>query len=82
MKAKKAVKSKSPSTIKKLASEIAKREGKKSQVSIGNIREILGHISDLFYEHSLKGKIVVLKTSPGFALYNNGVARAVNKQKK
>lgn len=34
-------------TIQKLASEIAKREGKKSQVSIGNIREILRIFIDI-----------------------------------
>ena len=34
-------------TIKKLASEIAKREGKKSQTQIGDIREILSILSDM-----------------------------------
>ena len=34
-------------TVKQLASAIAKAEGKKSEVSIGNIREILKIIADL-----------------------------------
>ena len=37
-------------TISKLASEIAKREGKKSQARIGDIREILGVLTDIFHE--------------------------------
>jgi hypothetical protein len=36
--------------LSKLASEIAKREGKKSQARIGDIREIIGILSDIFYE--------------------------------
>lgn len=31
----------------KLASEIAKREGKKKEVSIGNIREVLSILTDM-----------------------------------
>lgn len=34
-------------TIKNLAEEIARIEGKKSQARIGDIREILGILSDL-----------------------------------
>lgn len=37
-------------TINKLASLIAKKEGKKHQASIGDIREILGILSDEIYE--------------------------------
>lgn len=36
-------------TINALASEIAKREGKKSQARIGDIREILGILSDMVF---------------------------------
>jgi hypothetical protein len=35
--------------MKALASEIAKREGKKSQVKMGDVREILGILSDLAF---------------------------------
>lgn len=35
--------------IKKLASEIAKREGKKTQARIGEIREVLAILSDILY---------------------------------
>lgn len=36
-------------TIKGLASIIAKKEGKKSQVRIGDIREILSILSDMVF---------------------------------
>lgn len=36
--------------IKKLASKIAKSEGKKSQATIGDIREILSILADMSFE--------------------------------
>lgn len=36
--------------MRKLASEIARREGKKSQARIGDIREILGILCDILWE--------------------------------
>jgi hypothetical protein len=36
-------------TLRKLASTIALREGKKSQARIGDIREIIGILSDIVY---------------------------------
>ncbi len=36
--------------IKKLASLIAKREGRKSQVKIGDVREVLSILSDIICE--------------------------------
>lgn len=36
-------------TIKEIVAEIAQREGKKREVSVGDIREIVGVISDLLY---------------------------------
>lgn len=39
-------------TLRKIASEICKREGKKSQARIGDVREILGILSDIVYEDS------------------------------
>jgi len=38
-------------TINKIAKEIAKREGKKSQARYGDIREILGILSDIIAEN-------------------------------
>jgi hypothetical protein len=35
--------------IKEIVKEIAEREGKTKEVSIGNIREILGIVADLLY---------------------------------
>ena len=37
--------------INDIAKEIAKREGKKSQARIGDIREILGIVADLYLEN-------------------------------
>lgn len=65
-------------TINQLASLIAKREGKKSQARIGDIREILGIISDLIYADYLEYK----ESSPVLdALANNGMNRAKKKLK-
>lgn len=36
--------------LNKLASEIAKREGKKSQARIGDVREIIAILADIFHE--------------------------------
>ena len=41
-------------TFNKLASEIARREGKKSQVAIGNIREILKILETILAEECLE----------------------------
>lgn len=38
-------------TINKIAKEIARREGKKSQARYGDIREILGILSDIIAEN-------------------------------
>jgi hypothetical protein len=53
-------------TIKKLASLIAKKEGKKKQARIGDIREILSILSDLCVKDS--GVVI--------ALINNGYRRS------
>lgn len=37
-------------TLQKLASLIAKREGKRSQAKIGDIREMLGILADILHE--------------------------------
>lgn len=36
-------------TPNKLAKELCKREGKKKQVNIAQIKEILGHLADIFW---------------------------------
>lgn len=36
--------------LKKLASEIAKREGKRSQARIGDIREVIAILCDVIHE--------------------------------
>lgn len=58
--------------IKQLASELAKREGKKSQARIGDIREILGILSDLFIDDPLGVFSILL---------SNGSRRRMRKKK-
>jgi hypothetical protein len=41
---------KQPKNMRELCSEIARREGGKSQVSIGNVREIFRCLADLMIE--------------------------------
>jgi len=57
--------------IKKLASIIAKKEGKKSQVKIGDVREVLGIVSDLIYDD----------INIAMVIYENGQNRAKRKKK-
>jgi hypothetical protein len=58
-------------SIRELVSEIAKREGKRSQAKIGEVREIVGCMSDLLYE--MPGVYQLLAV--------NGVKRAKKKKK-
>jgi hypothetical protein len=58
-------------TIKALAKELAKREGKKKQVDIAQLTEVLGHLSDMVYEDCKAMDI----------LFNNGEKRAKKKSK-
>jgi hypothetical protein len=37
-------------TLKDIASEIARREGKKKPARIGEVREVLGIVSDMVFE--------------------------------
>jgi hypothetical protein len=62
----------------KLASHIAKIESKKREVTIGNIREILSIISDVFYiEQDFPANIQTYTE-----LLNNGRKRASRKRRK
>lgn len=70
-------------TLQKLASAIAKREGKKSQARIGDIREILSILSELVHKD--------LKDFTGWeggqdgiisGLYKNGQRKAWRKRNK
>lgn len=60
---------KAPKTVRGLASAIAKREGKKSQARIGDIREIIGILSDMVYVgDGYKGSLLTM-------LFDNGERR-------
>lgn len=80
------IKEDKPMTMLKLASEIAKREGKKSQARIGDIREILAIYSDIWYAEVEKNEWKITKdavTCTDVMLYLNGEKRAKrNKTKK
>lgn len=59
-------------TIRKLATLLAKLEGKKSQARIGDLREVLSILSDMVYESS----------EAMDALFNNGEKRFKKAKKK
>ena len=59
-------------SIRDIVNEIVKLEGKKSEVSIGDIREIVSIISDMYVEHR----------SIGIIFYINGIKRKKNKLKR
>ena len=67
-------------SIGQLASTISKREGKKSQARIYDIREILGILSDLFFE-SMEAGDGCEDGNIGSILDNNGRRRAARKKK-
>lgn len=63
-------------TLKELVSAIAKEEGKKHQASVGDVREIVGIISDLLWKFG-NDDFSLLKT-----ILKNGERRAKRKGKK
>ena len=64
-------------TIKQLVKELCKREGKRIGVSVAQMNEIVGHLSDIVYEYS---------SAVDFPLYmmlhKNGEKRAKKKGKR
>lgn len=63
--------------INKLASEIAKREGKKTQARIGEIREVLAILSDILHEEFSARNFNTFAN-----IYNNGKRRSKTKTKR
>ena len=72
-----------PRTIKAIALEIAKREGKKKQVDIAQITEILGHLSDMSVEiKAVKSQVLIrVNAEVVNSLLLNGANRATKKPK-
>lgn len=71
-------------TTKRLASEIAKREGKKSQAKIGDIREVLRIIENMIMEKNMERggfHVVLEKDDPLAELYHRACKRTVAKLK-
>ena len=58
--------------IQELASEVAKKEGHKSQARIGDVREIIGIIADICYQNPDAMQAII----------KNGIMRAKRKKKK
>lgn len=63
--------------INELVKEICKREGLKKSVDVAQVREIVGHISDIFLERSLNSEEALALSNE---LYKNGVKRAKKKK--
>lgn len=64
-------------TIRGLVNELVKREGLKKQVEVAQVREIIGHLSDVFNEQ-------FIQTTDGLEslvdlLVDNGTRRAVKR---
>jgi len=64
-------------TINDLTKLIAKIEGKKKQVHMGNVREIISILSDILYKHTSLGSNDVC-----MLLYKNGKRRSKLSLKK
>lgn len=45
--------------INDIAKEIARREGKKSQARMGDIKEILGILADIFFDDVMNGDMEI-----------------------
>lgn len=66
-------------TIRGLVNELVRREGLKKQVEIAQVREIVGHLSDVFNEQ-------FIRTTDGLEslvdiLVDNGARRSTKKKK-
>jgi hypothetical protein len=69
--------------LNKLVKELCRREGLKSQTSIANVREIVGHLSDIIYK-DLANISFYFEDPDGVvlrALYVNGHKRSKKKKK-
>ena len=47
-------------TLKKLTTELMRRESKKSQIKIGDMRELLGHLADIIHAEGLEAETLRL----------------------
>lgn len=64
-------------TINALVKELCKREGLKSQTSIGNVREVIGHLADILDEQAVDG----VGSEVMELLYSLGAKRAKKRKK-
>lgn len=61
--------------MKKLSSKIAKMEGKKSQVSSGNIREVIKCLQEIFFDEIMSQK----KAKPLTSQFLNPILKRIDK---
>lgn len=66
-------------TMNQITKELCKREGLKKQVDIAQMKEILGHLADIFWEEE---SFHMSNGSPGYALLVLGKKRSKKKKKK
>lgn len=64
-------------TIKELVSGLCKVEGLKSQVEVGDMREIIGHLSDIIFKEIGDDNL----SGAALALWKNGRARTRRRTK-
>lgn len=63
-------------TSKEIVLELCKREGKKRQVNVAQMTEIVGHLADIMHECSITGAVDLVHT-----LYKLGTRRAKGRKK-
>jgi hypothetical protein len=68
-------------TINALVKELCKREGLKSQTSIGNVREVIGHLADIIHEEEYDGDEYSEPSETAILLFDLGKRRAKRKKK-
>lgn len=68
-------------TINALVKELCKREGLKSQTSIGNVREVIGHLADIIHEEEHGVDEYGPPSETSVLIYQLGVKRAKRKKK-
>lgn len=66
--------------IKDLITKVMKQEGKKHQAIIGDVREIVGLVSDIVFKEA-RSRVPIMETTV-IQLHKNGEKRAAKKPRK
>lgn len=70
-----------PKTVNGYASSVAKREGKKSQTKIGDVRETLGCFADAVYDDFVNSPEPMTAQEIGMMILEAGQRRAAARRK-